>query len=66
MIKLDSQLTFDCFKPISPFVQLIQACPSIMRGQFTQRGATERKQYFLMCLLDFFGPVQCVEEKEMI
>ena len=64
MIKLSSQLIFGCFRPISPFVQLVQACPSIMKGQCTQRGATERKQHFLICLLDFFDPVQSVEERK--
>ena len=64
MIKLSSQPIFGCFRPVSPFLQLVQACPSIMRGQCTQRGAIERKQYFFMCLLEFVGPVQCVEERE--
>ena len=47
MIKLSSQLIFGCLRPISSFVQLVQACPSIMRGQCTQRGAMERQQQFV-------------------
>ena len=53
MIKLSSQLTFGCFWLISTFVQLVQACPSIMRGKCTQRGATERKQH-LACVYGTF------------
>ena len=32
-MQINIQLRFGCFWPISSFVQLVQACPSIMRGQ---------------------------------
>ena len=49
MIRISSPLICYCFWPISTFVRLVQACPSFMKEQCTETGATERKKY-LACV----------------